>query len=88
MAQYAYAKPPVFYYQTIDRRNLQFTNYPVFSVHNPQPPPPAPTIENEGQPASEHPEDGPEPEAAADDVGEVGEGQCELHPNHGLKLTF
>ena len=72
---YAYAKPPVYYYQTIDRKNLQFTNYPVFSVHTPQPPPPDPTTEHDGQVTDEqHGDGGQHDEAAADDVGEVGEG--------------
>ena len=72
MAQYAYAKPPVFYYQTVDRRNLQFTNYPVFSVHTPQSPP-APAVENEGQAEGQQDDGGQDDVAGADDVGEVGE---------------
>lgn len=74
MAQYAYAKPPVYYYQIVDRRNLQFTNYPVFSVHTPQPPS-APAVENEGQAEGEQYDGGHNDEAGADDVGEVGEGR-------------
>lgn len=71
---YAYAKPPVYYYQTIDRKNLQFTNYPVFSVHTPEPPPPDPAIEHDGQATDEQHGDDGHDEAAVDDVGEVGEG--------------
>ena len=76
---FAYAKPPVYYYQTIDRTNLQFTKYPVFSVHTPQPPPPDPTTEHDEQVADEQHDDGGHgDEAAADDVGEVGEGKSGL----------
>lgn len=76
---YAYAKPPVYYYQTIDRTNLQFTKYPVFSVHTPQPPPPDPTTEHDEQVADEQHDDGGHgDEATADDVGEVGEGKSGL----------
>ena len=85
---FAYAKPPVYYYQTIDRTNLQFTKYPVFSVHTPQPPPPDPTTEHDEQVAGEqhdeqvadeqHDDGGHGDEAAADDVGEVGEGKSGL----------
>ena len=72
---YAYAKPPVYYYQTIDRKNLQFTNYPVFSVHTPQSPPPDSTAEPDGQVTDEqHGGDGHDDEAAAGDAGEAGDG--------------
>ena len=79
MAQYGYAKPPVFYYQTIDRHSLQFTNYPVFSVHQPQPPPPTPAVENEGSGEDGQKDGGPDEDAAADDVGEIEEGECAMN---------
>ena len=68
---YAYAKPPVYYYQTIDRKNLQFTKYPLYSVHTPEPPPPPPdpAIEHDGQATDEQHGD-----VGHDDVGKVGEG--------------
>lgn len=57
---YVYAQPPVYCYQSVDRQNLQFTNYPVFQVFNP-PPPKSPRDE---QPADNGGagDDGSEPE--------------------------
>lgn len=38
----------MFYYQTFDRANLQFTNVPLYTIHQPQPPAPAPGEPVEG----------------------------------------
>lgn len=50
--QFAYAKPPVFNYQTFDLRSLQFTNHPIIE---PRPRPPSF--------AKQDPEEEPEEEA-------------------------
>lgn len=58
MSRFAYAKPPPFYYQTFDRKTVQFTNVPLFS----QPPkPPAfakqDPSDDEGEPPKDEPKD-------------------------------
>ena len=37
---FSYHKPQPYYYQTFDRSNLQFTNIPLYVIHQPQPPAP------------------------------------------------
>ena len=79
MASYAYAKPPPFSYQTFDRRNLQFTKYPVISVHTPEPPAPDPPAASEAHADDEQQDVSPADEATADAVGETNGGKYLMH---------
>lgn len=88
MAQYAYAKTPVFCYQTFDRKSLKFTNHPVFQVYNPTPPEPPPEENPQGSgqalsPSEPTPEESPLDGADANgdgaELGEVGESESGDH---------
>ena len=83
MTSYAYAKPPTYSYQTFDRRNLQFTNYPVFSVHTPEPPPPDPAADSEGHADDEQQAVGADDESAADKVGDINCGKYLMNSQAG-----
>lgn len=83
MNSYAYAKPPTYSYQTFDRRNLQFTNYPVFTVHTPEPLPPDTAAESEAHADDNQQDVGTGDESAADDVGEINDGKYPTHSQIG-----
>ena len=78
MAQYAYAKPPPFYYQTFDRKSLQFTSHPVIKQ---TPTPSSPT-------ETEPPADG-DPDSVSDKLEnqtEVAETLSSEEPKTGPSL--
>lgn len=55
MAQYAYAKPPPYYYQTFDRQSLQFTKFPVIKQTSSIPTESEPSAEGDPEKPSEEP---------------------------------
>ena len=83
MTSYAYAKPPTYFYQTFDRRKLQFSSYAVFSVHTPETPPRDPAAESEAHADGEQQDAGPDDESAADDVGEINGGKYPMYSQNG-----
>ncbi len=66
----------MFYYQTFDRANLQFTNVPLYTIHQPQPsaPPPGESAEGEAGGEAANAQDAEPP--AADDTPETAPGTC------------
>lgn len=76
--QFAYARPPVYHYQTFDRTSLQFTNHPIIAKR-----PRAPSFakqdaeESEGETSKDDKKDGAkeEEEAASQDVVDTNAGQ-------------
>ncbi len=71
---FSYHKPPPYYYQTFDRSNLQFTNVPLYVIHQPQPPAPpsGEPVEGDSTGDAENPQDAEPP--AADDTPETAPG--------------
>lgn len=67
MTSYAYAKPPPFYYQTFDRKSLQFTKHPVIKQN------PTPSTPTEADPPGEGDPDNAsdKPEKQAEDAEPV-----------------